>query len=292
MLSKLNVHKKKFLAVVALACVMAAGLGVREALSADADLQQYNGSAVWANDLTAASTLLPRDGKRITADSNAVGSAPVNRSLKQIKDYLVAVHEGVFGIGAATRRTVKSLEADGTGGNVSTLLAGGIASTSMSNRSLMTPTDVAVFGIGPTAGQTLMNKGAIVFTNTADGGGNPARTSAVSNKLIPLNTVKAWVNAETDGMGAVTIRDGHNITSCTVIDNITVDCALAINLDDTNGMALASTQLGHDVKCELSAVNTLHCSFGDRGAMTLNCQTGGGLNKCVFNVALFGRKTT
>ena len=56
MLALLRVHRNKFLAGLALLIVCGAGLGIREALSADADLQQYNGSAVWANDLTAAST--------------------------------------------------------------------------------------------------------------------------------------------------------------------------------------------------------------------------------------------
>jgi hypothetical protein len=46
MLSRLHVHRNKFLAVVALLIACGAGFGIREAISADADLQQYNGSAV------------------------------------------------------------------------------------------------------------------------------------------------------------------------------------------------------------------------------------------------------
>lgn len=275
-----------------LALIVALPLSLHYAFAADADLQQYNGSAVWSADLTTASTLLPRDGKRITADSNAVGSAPVNRSLKQIKDLLIGIHQGIFGIGTATRRTVKSLEADGTGGAVSTLLAGGIASNTANDRSLMTPTDVSVFKISPTGGQTKMTKGAIIFTNVADGGGNPARTVGVINKVLPLNTVKAWLNAATDGAGGVTITDGFNITSCTVIDNVTVDCQLASSLADTNGLIQATTAFGHDIQCSLSAVNTIHCQFFDRGTMTQNCQTLAAPNNCVLKLTVLGRQTS
>ncbi len=198
-----------------LALIVALPLSLHYAFAADADLQQYNGSAVWSADLTTASTLLPRDGKRITADSNAVGSAPVNRSLKQIKDLLIATHAGIFGIGTATRRTVKSLEADGTGGAVSTLLAGGIASTSITDRSLMTPTDLSVFAIGPTGGQSLLDKGRLKWTNVADGGGNPLKTAPISNTALPLNQAKVWATINTS-MGSIFLTDGMNVTSVAI----------------------------------------------------------------------------
>lgn len=198
-----------------LALIVALPLSLHYAFAADADLQQYNGSAVWSADLTTASTLLPRDGKRITADSNAVGSAPVNRSLKQIKDLLIGIHQGIFGIGTATRRTVKSLEADGTGGNVSTLLAGGIASTSMTDRSLMTPTDLSVFAISPTGGQSLLDKGRLKWTNVADGGGNPLKTAPISNTALPLNQAKVWATINTS-TGSIFLTDGFNVTSVAI----------------------------------------------------------------------------
>ncbi len=263
------------------------------ALGSDADLQQYNGTASFAADWTAQAKLLVRDGKKITADDNGAGKAPVNRGLKQVIDIIGGIHDGIFGSApGATRRTVKSLEADGTGGNVSTLLAGGIASNTANDRSLMTPTDVSVFKISPTGGQTQMTKGAIIFTNTTDGGGNPARTVSVINKVLPLNTVKAWLNAATDGAGGVTITDGFNITSCAVIDNITVDCQLAGTLADTNGLIQATTTFGHDIQCSLSAANTVHCQFFDRGAMTQNCLTLAAPNNCVLKLTVLGRQTS
>lgn len=232
MLSRLYVHKNKFLAVVALAFVMAAGFGVREALSADADLQQYNGSAVWADDLTAASTLLPRDGKRITADSNAVGSAPVNRSLKQIKDYMIAMHRGIFGVGGTGRRTVYSLDADGVGGQSSTLDPAWIASTATNDRSLITPDSVSVLDRGVSGGQATLTKGVLSFINTVDGGGNPAKTAPRANKVMPLNTAKVWVNITTSG-GVIFHNDGYNVTSVSISAGNKVTVNFASGFDNT-----------------------------------------------------------
>lgn len=215
MLAQLRSHKFKFLFACTILALVWSGLGIHEALSADADLQQYNGSAVWADDLTVASTLLPRDGKRITADSNAVGSAPVNRSLKQLKDYLSATHGGIFGVGSATRRTVKSLEADGTGGAVSTLLAGGIASNTANDRSLMTPTDVSVFKISPTGGQSLLDKGRLTWTNVADGGGNPLKTDSYANVAMPINQAKVWATINTS-TGSIFLTDAFNVNSVAI----------------------------------------------------------------------------
>jgi len=92
------------------------------AAASDGDLQQYNGTSTWSSDLTAASTLLPRDGKLITADSNTSGRAPINRSLKQLKDYLIGLHDGVVGSRAGSQlRTLRALEVDGSGGASATV---------------------------------------------------------------------------------------------------------------------------------------------------------------------------
>ena len=134
MLSRLHVHRNKFLAGLALLIVCSAGLGIREALSADAD-QQYNGSAVWADDLTAANAP-SADGKRITANSNAVGSAPVNRSLKQLKTPNGGARGHLWHQQRHPSNRKKDLETDSTGGAVSLLLAGGIATTAANDSSL------------------------------------------------------------------------------------------------------------------------------------------------------------
>lgn len=283
MLAFVRSHKHK-LAITILFMLLSC-VGVHEALSADADLQQYDGSPSFFSDSTTAPTLLPRDGKRITADSNAIGSAPVNRSLKQIKDLLIGIHDGIFGsrVGAV-RRTLKSLEVDGTGGVASTLTAGWITSTTANDSTLIKPTSVQVFKISPTGGEAALTKGSLAFVNTADGGGNPARTSPINNKVLPLNTAKAWVNIQTQ-MGVVNYADGYNISSCTVQSNSEVYCDLAVILDDTNYMPMANTAFGDYVECIATSTSRVTCSFGN----TQNCNGAAG---CKLKLLVFGRQTT
>lgn len=112
---------------IVLALCIVLGCGGPVALASDSDLQQYNGSANWQSDLTAASTLLPRDGKKISADNNASGAAPVNRSLKQLKDYLIGLHDGVVGSRSGSQlRTVRAVETDGSGGAAATVTNGDV----------------------------------------------------------------------------------------------------------------------------------------------------------------------
>jgi hypothetical protein len=260
------------------------------ALGADGDLQQYNGTASFAADWTAQAKLLVRDGKKITADDNGAGKAPVNRGLKQVIDIVGGIHDGIFGSApGATRRTVKSLEADGTGGNVSTLLAGGIASSTANDRSLMTPTDVAVFKISPTGGETKMTKGAIAFTNTADGGGNPAVTAAVANKVIPLNTVKSWGRVFTNAMGALTVLDGLNIASCSASAPNYITCNLAVTMDSTSYLIMVSRVLpGYDVLCDPVTTSQFRCEFYDPSSMPIDCSAAA----CSLRFMIMGRQTT
>lgn len=263
--------------------VIAFGCGL--ALGSDADLQQYNGTASFAADWTAQAKLLVRDGKKITADDNGAGKAPVNRGLKQVIDIVGGIHDGIFGSApGAVRRTVKSLEADGTGGAVSTLLAGGIASNTANDRSLMTPTDVSVFKISPTGGETKITKGAVTFTNTADGGGNPARTTAVNNAVVPLNIAKAWVNLTTPS-GVMTYGDGYNISSCTVQSNTEIYCDMAVTLDNTGYAVMPVTGLGSYVECINTTATRFTCSFGG----TADCNSAPG---CKLSAVVFGRQTT
>ncbi len=204
----------RLLALAAL--LLAVPLTLHFAFAADADLQQYNGAASWNDDPTAASTLLPRDGKRITADSNAVGSAPVNRSLKQIKDMFVGLHDATIGSrSGATRRTYKSLEVDGTGGVASSLTPGWIAATSATDRALITPTTVEVFKIDPAGGTSTLDKGRLKWINVADGNGNPLKTAPITNTALPLNQAKVWATINTS-TGSIFLTDGMNVTSVAI----------------------------------------------------------------------------
>lgn len=255
------------------------------AIGADADLQQYNGSPNFAADWTAQAKLLVRDGKKITADDNGAGKAPINRSVKQIVDIVGGIHDGIFGSRAgAVRKTVKSLEADGVGGQTSSIDPAWIASTATNDRTLIKPTSVQVFDRGASGGETLLTKGALAFLNTVDGGGNPARTSPINNKVMPINTAKAWVNIQTQ-TGVVTYADGYNITSCTVQSNTEVYCDLAITLDSTSYMPIANTALGDSVECLNTSTSRITCVFSG----TQNCN---GVAGCKLKLLVFGRQTT
>lgn len=273
---------RSFISIVLLIAAAFCG-GV--AIGADADLQQYNGSPTFAADWTAQAKLLVRDGRKITADDNGAGKAPVNRGIKQIVDIIGGMHDGMFGsrVGAV-RKTVKSLEADGVGGQTSTLDPAWIASTATNDRTLIKPTSVQVFDRGASGGETLLTKGSLAFINTADGGGNPARTSPINNKVIPLNTAKAWVNIQTQ-MGVVTYADGYNITSCTVQSNTAVYCDLAVILDNPNYLTIANTASGDFVECLNTSTSRVTCDFSG----TQNCNGAAG---CKLKLVVFGRQTT
>ena len=110
-------------------CVLLASM---PSLAADSDLQQYTRASIdveavcGANPLSS-SLLLVRDGKLITADNNGAFKAPINRSVKQIADYMTCVRCMVSGACAGVNlRTLKSLQIDGVGGNVATASAGTI----------------------------------------------------------------------------------------------------------------------------------------------------------------------
>ena len=91
----LRVHRNKFLAGLALLIVCGAGLGIREALSADADLQQLQRLCGMGWSI---SRPLQRSFRETESESRPTATpwARVSRSLKQLKDYLTAVHGGIF----------------------------------------------------------------------------------------------------------------------------------------------------------------------------------------------------
>lgn len=274
-----------FRSFISIMLLIAAAFCGGVAIGADADLQQYNGSPNFSADWTTQAKLLVRDGKKITADDNGAGKAPINRSVKQIVDIVGGIHDGIFGSRAgAVRKTVKSLEADGVGGQTSSIDPAWIASTATNDRTLIKPTSVQVFDRGASGGETLLTKGALAFLNTVDGGGNPARTSPINNKVMPINTAKAWVNIQTQ-TGVVTYADGYNITSCTVQSNTEVYCDLAITLDSTSYMPIANTALGDSVECLNTSTSRITCVFSG----TQNCN---GVAGCKLKLLVFGRQTT
>jgi hypothetical protein len=263
------------------------------AYAADADLQQYNGTATWFSDLTAAPTLLPVDGKKVTADDNAAGKAPVNRSLKQLKDMLIGLHDAVIGsrVGAV-RRTLKSVDVDGVGGQVSSLTPGDLRVSDGSTGvyvSVSTPF-VQVIGAGA-GGESTLLKNSLVFTETVGGGGNPPRATGLPNTVLPLNTIKAWGRVFTDAMGNLTILDGFNIAGCVAVAPNFIDCTFASGMDNTSFLIIVSrVVLGYDVLCNPVTSSKIRCEFYDAppSPSAINCTT----TACSLHFMILGRQTT
>lgn len=193
------------------------------ARAADADLQQYNGTPTWSSDLTTASTLLPRDGKRVTADNNAVGSAPVNRSLRQIKDLLIGLHDGVVGsrTGALQVR-LRSVHVDysNAGATASPGLFGVYIATSGGHGGLRADGDswLGSLQIGqyPTI-RSFLRESRMGFSDTVASGANPTPSTARANTLDALTIPKAWVTFSTDGQGSIALLDGARVTGIAIV---------------------------------------------------------------------------
>lgn len=190
----------------------------------DANLQQYNGSPVFPAtadvNTNADPYLLPIDGPVVTADSNAVGFAPVNRSLKRIREWSVGLRGAIVGdFAGAVQKTVKSFYADLTGGATHSRPAGSIFAY---NNLVAENGDVVasagaveatagVLRAGTAAGErSFVDKPALKFEgiSTGAGGANPPSTTSLPNQYRAVNAPKYWFTFETDGAGNVTLLDG------------------------------------------------------------------------------------
>lgn len=263
--------------------------------AADSDLQQYNRAAVdveavcGANPLTS-SLLLVRDGKLITADANGVFRAPINRSVRQLAEYMACTRCMVSGSCAGVNlRTLKSLHIDGTGGLVSSATSNTMKVSSGAGVTEVGPGGVQITASG--GGYHQMADGYSKFTGTVAGGGNPAMGAPISNEVRPINIVKAWFRVTTDGLGNISIIDGHNIASCSIGMTNTIDCTMSITLDSTNYVALANGQVSAVTaawQCSPQTGSTMTCIVQPVSGPTLSCAT----NQCVMSVIVVGRLTT
>lgn len=229
-----------------IALAVALGLGFAAgALAADADLQQYNRSAVNAENANGAdaltgSLLLVRDGKRITADSNGVGSAPINRSVKQLADYAAGTRCALLGnCTGINLRTLRALDVDSTGGATSGISNGTIRTAAAGSSAILSPTLLTI--AKSAAGTTDYKDNSIVWSATAAGGGNPSSSTAIKNQLRPLNTPKAWFLVQADGAGTYTVVDGAGITSAAASGTAgDIDITLATAMDSNNYAVVVS----------------------------------------------------
>lgn len=190
----------------------------------DGDLTQFNRvaanaeTAVTANALTSA-LLLPTDGKKITADNNAAGKAPVNRSLKRIGEWLAGLQGSIWGnVTGVTRRTLHSLMVDGTGGNSNTALGGQVVASDDIIATLGRMLIESVSGYlrvgGAAAQRGYYTNAGLHFMDTAAAGNedaNPPGDGPQQNRLCAKNICKAWISLSTDGAGDFTIHDRFNV---------------------------------------------------------------------------------
>lgn len=273
-------------------CVLLASM---PSLAADSDLQQYTRASIdveavcGANPLSS-SLLLVRDGKLITADNNGASKAPINRSVRQLADYMACVRCMVSGACVGVNvRTLKSLHIDGTGGAVSTATANTIKVNNGFGVAEMGPGGFQVTATG--GGYHQLADGYSKFTSTVAGGGNPLMGAPISNEVRPINIVKAWFRVTTDGAGNISIIDGHNISSCSIGGVNTIDCTMSISLDSTNYVAIANGQVSAvtaAMQCSPQTGSTMTCIFQPVSGPSLSCAT----NQCVMSVIVIGRLTT
>lgn len=182
-------------------------------LASDADLQNYGGVSTWGADPQALNILLPTDGKKITADSNTTGKAPVNRGTKQLKDFVNAIHDGIFGSrSGAQLRTVKALYADGTGGAGHAKTAGTItASVNLEAETGQAKTRTGFLSDSNGSGTATLNHTRVVFTDTAASGTNPTAVTGLTNELRAVLIPKLWGTVSFNGLGTVSTDDGANL---------------------------------------------------------------------------------
>lgn len=197
---------------------------------ADSDLTQSNDTAVFPAtadfNTNADPFLIPTDGKKITASSNAPNQAPVNRAIKRLHALVAGLRGALLGdFAGADQRTIRSLLVDGIGG-ISHALAAGMLKAK-SNTAIITAENAAgtLYAATGPGGMDVVDSAGGTFNlrniylrwiNTAAGGSNPAKTAAAANFLYPLNVPKYLITFSTDGAGAITYEDGFGGPTLTI----------------------------------------------------------------------------
>lgn len=231
---------------------------------ANTDEQQYNPTQYFAA-RTAVGTnadisLIPTDGPVITADSNLTDEAPVNIALRKDKDTIFGLRGAIFGdFAGAIRKTCKSFETDGVGGNTSTIPAGEIVALSNITTTvgdLLAPGGSCTVDQGVTAGQAVASEGGLVISGSAVGehaelteaklayldtgtgvnDANPPQGTSIPNELRGINIPKcsAWIDMQ--AAGTINSFEGYGIASAVINggDSHLIDITFAEEFDNTN----------------------------------------------------------
>lgn len=280
---------------------------------ADTDLTQYDGSPAFPSTVDVGTSadpyLVPTDGKFVTASSNLADEAPVNRALERVKDLLLGLRGSLIGdFAGASRKTVYSLWADGSGGLANALPAGCITADSDITSSFGSVTSVngdvnaqkntSVIRAGSDPGQVAEHRvQKYAFRNTTTGSStsaNPPQGTVIANELRAINIpkVSAFIVMSP---GTISSFDGHGVLSCALDGAATVQVNFAANFDNTRytvktGAVWDGTNLLLPVEI-VGGRTTAHCRL-----MVWNITTGSFVDFTVlgvnFSVSVDGQQTT
>jgi len=173
----------------------------------NADLTQYNGTQAFPATVDVGTNadpfLTPTDGFKITALSNLANEAPVNVSLKRIKDLILGLRGATIGdFLGASRKTFHSLLVDGVGGTASALSSGIVQAL----------TSVVV---GPVGGPSLCAV-RIPYIEWI----NPTHATAgtsIKDRVAPANTARVLATITTDGAGGITVLDDQGVSGAAIV---------------------------------------------------------------------------
>ena len=214
---------------------------------AGTDLAQYNGTPSFPSRTDVGTNADPyqtvTDGPVVTADSNAAGFAPVNISIKRVKDLLLGLRGATIGdFAGAAIKTFRSVKVDGTGGAVSTAIAGDIQAL----RAIISGL-VSAGGDVESAGQVLagdflastygsLQRALLRFVGTATTGSNPPQGTSIKNQLRAINIPKCSAFIKMTTPGTIDSFDGYGIQSATINggDSRYIDLVFKDTFDNLN----------------------------------------------------------
>lgn len=215
---------------------------------ADIDLTQYNGTPNFPPTAQVGTGgdpyLVPTDGKTVTADSNLTDEAPVNRSLKQTKDLLLGLRDGIVGDRmTAARKTLRSVHADGQGAMPNTAPAGDvwadqqvqalngdiiaqIGNVVTTNGNVLVPRTGSYCEVGEAPNQhAQLRVQKLAFLNVTTGAAdsaNPPPSTPIRNELRAANIPKVGLFLTMSAPGVVATVDGFGVSSIGFIFGILV----------------------------------------------------------------------
>lgn len=213
----------------------------------DSDLQQYNGSASFPATADVGTNadpyLIPTDGPIVCADNNGLNQAPVNRVTKRIKELLLGLRGATIGdFAGAAIKTFRSVKVDGTGGAVSTAIAGDIQAL----RAIISGL-VSAGGDVEAAGQVLagdflaatygsLQRALLLFVGTATTGSNPPQGTSIKNQLRAINIPKCSAFIKMTTPGTIDSFDGYGLVSVAIngVDSKVIDIGFRDAFDNTN----------------------------------------------------------